>query len=320
MSVSVVFSGLDVSKAHVDAALWSAGGRQEATARFERGAAGLERLAAWLIEHEVARVGLEASGGYEIAVMDALQARGLMVLRLNAHRVRQFAKAKGALAKNDRADARIIAQAAAVLPEADAEAPERIRDLDPLIEHLLYRRQLVAWVTDCQEQMERLVTADLIAKVKARRAQLKAEIVALDRQIAALVAANPRWSELQRRLRTVKGVGPILAQTLIALLPELGRLDGKRIASLVGVAPMDDDSGKRRGERHIQGGRAAVRHVLFMAALTARRCNPTIRAFAERLAGKKPKVILVACMRKLLVTLNAMVRDQSDWRAAAAPA
>jgi transposase len=135
--------------------------------------------------------------------------------------------------------------------------------------------------------------------------------------IAALIDQREDWRALARRLRTVPGVGPVLAATLIAFLPELGRLPRRAIAALVGLAPYDHDSGNHSGERHIKGGRATIRRVLYMAAITAMRFNPVIAAFAERLLGKKPKVIIVACMRKLLVILNAMIRDGNDWRALA---
>lgn len=318
MSQRVVYAGLDVSKAWIDAALWWVGKARSKTSRFARDEAGLGRLATWLQEAEVARVGLEASGGYERLVMDALQAEGLDVRRLDARRVRQFAGAKGRLAKNDRVDALVIAQAVAVLPDEDEAAPARRRDLDPLVERLRYRERLTEWVTDCDNLLEHQREADLRKRVKLRKARLTAEIARLDKEMAALVAADDDWSGLERRLRTVKGVGPVLARTLIALLPELGKLSRTRIASLVGVAPMDDDSGRREGQRHIQGGRQAVRDALYMAALSAMRFNPQIAVFAKRLAGKKPKVIIVACMRKLLVTLNAMLRDGQDWRAAQA--
>lgn len=320
MSQRVVYAGLDVSKGWVDVALWWTGQPRLKTSRFERDEAGLRGLAAWLKEADVARVGLEASGGYERAVIDALEAEGLDVRRLNARRVRQFAGAKGRLAKNDRVDARVIAQAVAVLPDGDEAAPARRRDLDPLVERLRYRERLTEWATDCDNLLEHQREADLRKRVKLRKARLAAEIARLDKEMALLVEANDDWSSLERRLRTVKGVGPVLARTLIALLPELGQLSRKRIASLVGVAPMDDDSGRREGQRHIQGGRQSVRDALYMAALSAKRFNPQIAAFAERLVGKKPKVIIVACMRKLLVTLNAMIRDGLDWRGAAAAA
>lgn len=312
MAQRVVTAGIDVSKGWLNIALWPK--RDEL--RVEQSAAGYAQLVAWLTEHAVMRVGLEASGGYEIAAIDALETSGFEVMRFNARRIRLFAQAKGRLAKNDRADARTIAQATFVLLEA--APPQRRRELDPLIEHLTYRRQLSAWITDCAHQLEHLRDAALRRKITLRRAALRRELAALDLTLARLVAADDQWHDLEQRLRRVPGVGPVLAQTLIAGLPELGQLSRRAVAALVGVAPFDDDSGKHAGERHIAGGRAAVREVLYMAALAARRCNPVIARFAQRLAGKKPKVILVACMRKLLVMLNAMVRDGTDWQPRAA--
>lgn len=308
MAQMVVTAGIDVSKGWLDIALWP----KQAECRVTRDAAGFDQLVGWLTEHAVTRVGLEASGGYEIEVIDVLQAHGFEVARFNAQRIRSFAQAKGRLAKSDRADARTIAQATAVL--LDEAPPQRRRDLDPLVEHLTYRRQLRDWITDCANQLQHLRDKRLRKKIEQRQAALRRELAAFDIALAKLVAEHGDWGSLAQRLRSVPGVGPVLAQTLIALLPELGTLSRRAIASLVGVAPFDDDSGKRRGERHIRGGREAVREVLYMAALAAKRCNPVIAAFAQRLAGKKPKVIIVACMRKLLVTLNAMVRDGADWR------
>ncbi len=313
MAQMVVCAGIDVSKAWLDVVLWPALTRQ----RVSRDAAGLTELAVWFTAHEVIRVGLEASGGYERQVIDALEASKFEVCCFNARQVRRFAQAaKGRLAKNDAVDARIVAQFTAVMVETPP--PARRRDLDPLVEHLTVRRQLRAWITDCTNQLERLRDARLRRKIVARCAGFARDLAAIDAKLAALVAAHEDWRALADRLRTVPGVGPVLAQTLIALLPELGRLSRRAIASLVGVAPFDDDSGKHRGERHIEGGRAAVREVLYMAALAAKRHNPVIAAFARRLAGKKPKVIVVACMRKLLVALNAMLRDGKDWKPKAA--
>jgi transposase len=303
-----MIAGCDVSKERLTIALWP----DSAELEVDRSASGHDRLAAWLAQYGVARLGVEASGGYEIAVIDALEARGFEVVRLNAQRVRLFARAKGRLAKNDRADARTIAQAAAVL--LDAAPPGRRRDLDPLVEHLTYRRQLRAWITDCANQLEHLRDRRLRLTIERRQTALHNELAALDKELVGLVAKHDDWLVLEHRLRTVPGVGPLLAQTLIALLPELGRLSRRAIASLVGVAPFDDDSGKSAGARHIKGGRAVVREVLYMAALVAKRHNPVIAAFAKRLVGKKPKVILVACMRKLLVIVNAMLRDGQAWK------
>ena len=312
MAETVVTAGIDVSKEWLDCAVWPG----KAELRVERNAVGFDRLAAWLVEHRVSRVGLEASGGYETVVMDALQARGFAVIRFNAKRIRMFAKAKGRLAKNDRADARVIAQATLVLD--DNTPPERRRDLDPLVEHLAYRRQLRDWLGDCANQLEHLRDASLRRQILVRQAGLNKALAALDAKLAKLVAAHKDWHALEQRLRKVPGVGPVLAQTLTASLPELGQVSRRAIASLVGVAPFDDDSGKRAGERHITGGRDAVREVLYMAAVAARRWNPVTAAFAKRLAGKKPKVIIVACMRKLLTIPNAMVRDGQDWNPRAA--
>jgi transposase len=183
---------------------------------------------------------------------------------------------------------------------------------------LTFRRQLNDWCTDCVNQREHLRDAPLRASVARRLASFRLELAKIDRKLAGLIAANDDWDALARRLRTVPGVGPIVAASLIALLPELGTLSRREIASLVGLAPFDDDSGEHRGERHIKGGRKSVRDALYMAALSARQHNPMIAAFAARLTRKKPKVILVACMRKLLVTLNAMLRDGTDWRLATA--
>jgi transposase len=311
MAQMIVTAGIDVSKAMLDAALWPKRGELRVT----RDAAGYQELAAWLGKYGAVRVGVEATGGYELAVIDALEAAGFEVARFNPLRIRRFAQSKGRLAKNDRADARTIAHATAVLVETSP--PRRQRELDPLVEHLSYRRRLGDWITDCDNQLEHLTDQRLRQKLVRWRASLVREQAALDAMLRELVAEHDDWRELAHRLQTVPGVGPVLAQTLIALLPELGKLSRNRIAALVGVAPYDEDSGTYRGERHIKGGRKAVRDVLYMAALSAMRHNPAIAAFAARLAGKKPKVIITACMRKLLVILNAMLRDATDWRAEA---
>lgn len=314
MAQFISTAGIDVSKAWLDIALWP---DDTVTLRVERGEADcFDKLAAWLAEHEVRRVGLEASGGYEVEVMDALQAHGFEVIRFNARRVRLFAKASGRFAKNDRADALVIAQATAVLPVRQSRS--RPRALDPLVEMLNYRRRLGDWSMDCTNQLEHLKDKVLRRATERRRAALDHELARIDKKLAAMLAASESTNELTQRLRGVPGVGPVLSATLVALLPELGKLSRREIASLVGVAPFDDDSGRRRGERCIQGGRAKVRRVLFMAAQSAMRHNPVIAVFANRLAGKKAKVIITACMRKLLVILNAIVRDGTDWRIKAA--
>ena len=297
----------------MDAGLWP---EEQARLHVERNHAGFDALAAWLSEHGVKRVGLEASGGYETEVIDALQARGFDVISFNAYRIRLFAKAHRRLAKTDRADATVIAHATAVLPVRPSR--RRADRLDPLVEMLTYRRRLCDWIVDCASQLEHLKDKVLRRQTQRRSASLARKRAAIDQKLAASIAASPAHRALAQRLRGVPGVGPVLAQTLIALLPELGQLSRRKIASLAGVAPFDHDSGGHRGERHIQGGRTTLRHVLYMATLTAMRHNPVIAAFATRLAGKKSKVIIVACMRKLLVILNAMVRDNTDWRRSSA--
>lgn len=317
MDLMVAVAGIDVSKHWLDVALWGRPGG----VRVAQDDRGFGELVAWLRQHAVERVGLEASGGYEIAVIDALQAEGFTVLRLNAARVRLLAGFRGRLAKTDRVDASVIADAT-MLTATEAVVAERRRHLDPLVDHLNYRRQLQGWVTDTANQLEHTREAALRGRMKRKQARFKLELAALDKTIAAMVHQNEDWRRLSVRLQAVPGVGPVLAHTLIALLPELGTLSRRAVAALVGVAPFADDSGKRHGSRHIRGGRSAIREVLYMAALAAMRFNPAIAAFADRLRpSKKPKVVIVACMRKLLVILNAMLRDGSDFgRPAVSPA
>jgi transposase len=305
MAQIVTTAGIDVSKDRLDADLWPKGTDRCGVARTE-----LSVLIAWLQRHQVTRVGLEATGGYERPIAEALEAAGFVVVVLNPWRVRRFAEAKGCLAKNDRVDAAIIAEFTATIAK---DRPRRNPALDRLADYVLVRRQAQTAVSDCVNQLEHLREPELRQLVKERQAHLQGSVARLDKRIAQLVAAQPDWTALAKRLQSVPGVGPVLAHTLIALLPELGRLSRRQIASLVGVAPFDHDSGRRRGRRAIAGGRQAVRSVLDMAAMVAKRCNPTIAAFAKRLGGKKPKVVLVACMRKLIVILNAIVRRQTVW-------
>ena len=307
MAEIVITAGIDVSKDRLDLALWPEPG---ANGSFTPGE--IEPLISWLGAHRVSRIGLEASGGYEREVVRRLSAAGFVIVVANPLRVRRFAQAKGRLAKNDRADAATIAEFTATL------APQRqLREaaLDRLGEYLMVRRQLQQAVTDTVNQLEHLREAELRRLVAAQRAGLKRRIQQLDRRIAARVAEQPHWQALAKQLRSVPGVGPVLAHTLIALLPELGRLTRRQVASLVGVAPFDDDSGRRNGARQIAGGRTAVRGALYMAALVASRFNPRLKRFYESLRanGKTGKVALVACMRKLLVILNALLRSGKPW-------
>jgi transposase len=307
MAQIVNYAGVDVSKGVLDVALHPA----KLHLQVPRNAAGYRELMEWLRRHDVKRVGFECSGGYECELMAVAQDAGFEVIRHNAYRVRMFARSLGRVAKNDTADALVIAEFTAL--GANQKVTEDRRDLLPLVEHLQIRSQYQDWITECDSRLEHASDAVLRRQIRQQRAAFAMKLVLIEKRLAALVARREDWQRLEQRLRTVPGVGPVLAYTLIALLPELGALTRRKIAALVGVAPFDNDSGLHRGERHISGGRSDVRRVLYMAALAARRCNVKIAAFAARLHGKKPKVIIVACMRKLLVTLNAMVRDKADW-------
>lgn len=261
----------------------------------------------------ITAIGLEASGGYERGVVRALLAAGMSVRQINPFKLRQFAKASGVLAKNDRLDARMIASFVAIMPTRPAQ--RRARVIERLAEIVMIRRQLSNQKV-AAENASRLLEDHMLQRLARRRiARLAADIDLLDRRLVEVVAADPSLACRYRLLISMPGVGPVLACTLIALLPELGRLSRKQIAALVGVAPYDFDSGKLKGMRCIWGGRAPVRQILYMAAMSAGNWNPVLKAFRDRLvaAGKRPKVTIVAVMRKMITTLNAMVRDNVVW-------
>lgn len=264
---------------------------------------------------------LEATGGYELLSVAALVAAGLPVVVVNPRQVRDFAKATGQLAKTDRIDADILARFADVVrPAVRAIADAEAQELEALLSR---RRQLLEML-----QAERNRLGQVLGNGKRLvRKSLKAHITFLERELrmtdtdlGETVRKTPAWRERDELLRSVPGVGPVLSRTLLADLPELGRLSRREIAKLVGVAPISRDSGTIRGRRFVQGGRATVRAVLYMGALVATRRNAVIRAFYQRLlaAGKPKKLALVACMRKLLTILNTMVRTRTHWNTKAA--
>ncbi|MBF6561464.1 MAG: IS110 family transposase [Candidatus Binataceae bacterium] len=300
--------GVDVSKDRLDIAFYPG----EERFSVSNDAAGWRELSRRLRPLGVRAIGIEASGGYEHGVIGALLDAGLPVRSVNPWNLRQFAKAAGMLAKNDRLDARAIALFVATLPcRAIARDPAR----DHLAELVNARRQLVDVKQQCDHQLEHLRDAALRRMQQRHIRQIDADVVCLDRRIAAAIAAVPAFASRDKRLRSMPGVGPVLAATLLALLPELGSIGNRQIGALVGVVPYDFDSGRMKGLRCIFGGRARVRRVLYMAAQAAALWNPVMKAFKQRLlaAGKKPKVAIVAVMRKLLTTLNAMLRDDHDW-------
>lgn len=308
MAQIVRLAGIDVSKPTLDVYVLPSG--ESRTVSYDR--RGLGKLRRWLLDLGVALVAVEASGGYEREVSEILEGAGLVIHRLNPLRVRRFAQLRGRLAKTDRLDARTIAEFARAYPQ-ERQLPRDPRR-DCLAEHLLVRRHLQESIVDCINQLEHLRDSRLRRLVTARKAAMERTLATLDRYLAELIAEQDDLVALSDQLRTVPGVGPVLATTLIALLPELGTLTRRQIASLVGVAPFDRSSGRQIGTKSIYAGRVVVRNVLYMAAMVATQCNPAIKAFARRLAAKPGKVRLVACMRKLLVTLNAMVRDGAQWQ------
>lgn len=257
-------------------------------------------------------VAIEATGGWERNVCRFLSDRGYSLRLVDPYRVRQFAKAAGKLAKNDRIDAEVIARFVATIPTRPLV---RHKHVERLTELVTARVQLLELLTACHNQACQRQDG-LLRRLDARRAKaLQADIKLLDQQIAQIVEADAGLKAKNAILRSMKGVGPVLAHTLLALLPELGQITRKQIAALVGVAPFEDQSGDRQGARFIQGGRAAVRSPLYMAAMVAGTHNPVLRRYREKLraAGKKPKVAIVAVMRKMITTLNAMIRDNAPW-------
>ena len=313
MPQDAVFVGVDVSKDRLDVLIAGPGERLA----LSNDPAGAHQLVERLAGFDVSAIGVEATGGYDRAVVEALAAAGLPVRRLDPRKVRCFAEASGTLAKNDHIDARVIAAFVAALPGRTVEPDPAAEALAELVDT---RRQL-------REDQVRLTNQaghardPMLRRMAARRlARLKADVLLIEKRLAERVAADPALAERDRRLRSVPGVGPVCSWTLLARLPELGRLSHRQIAALVGVAPYDHDSGRMKGRRAIRGGRACVRNAAYMAALTGARCNPALVAMRQRLetAGKPAKVILTALMRKLLTFLNAILRDSSEWRPAAA--
>jgi len=314
MSETSVAVGIDISKGHVDVAVTGASFKGQ---RFDNDEEGHSALIAALQPLGVMLVVMEATGGYEAVLACALQAAGLPVAVVNPRQARDFAKSMGMLAKTDRIDARALAEYAQVLGKrTDLQRfllPLSSQEQQLLAAMVTRRRQLLAMRTS---ERQRLGFA-----MPAIRPSLEAMILAIQAQLDDVETqmtghVRQHFGPLDALLRSAGGIGPVASATLIADLPELGRLNRRQISALVGVAPMAQDSGKSRGRRRIQGGRFEVRRVLYMAALVASRYNPMIKSFYERLvaAGKLPKVALVACMRKLLTSLNAMVRDQTPWR------
>ena len=303
------FVGIDVSKAQVDVAVRPTGKRW--TLPYDE--TGIEGLIPQIVDLGPALVLLEATGGLELPLVAALAAATLPVVVVNPRQVRDFARATGTLAKTDALDAGVLAHFAdAVRPEVRPLKDAETQVLNSLTAR---RRQVMTMLVSEKNRLGTAIGA-VSPRIEAHIAWLEQELSDLDQGLPQTLRRSPVWREKDDLLRTVPGVGPQLSLTLLAHLPELGTLDRKQIAALVGVAPYNRDSGALRGKRAVWGGRSRVRAVLYMGALVASRHNPAIRDFYQRLlaAGKPKKVALVASMRKLLVTLNAMLKHGYPWR------
>jgi len=307
------FAGIDVSKAHLDVAVRPA----EVEWRSPNTDAGAKQVAARLKDLRPDLVVLEATGGMESAVASALAILGVPVVVVNPRQVRDFAKSTGRLAKTDVLDARVLAHfAEAVKPEPRPLPDEQARQLSALLSR---RRQISEMLT---AERNRLQSADSTVRrrLNVHIRWLQRELSNIDDDLAGAIKASPLWRVKDDILKSVPGIGPVVSFTLLSELPELGQLNRKQIAALAGVAPLNRDSGTLAGKRTVWGGRARVRSALYMAALVASRYNPVIRSFYQRLcaAGKPKKVALTACMRKLLLILNSMIRHEERWNVFAA--
>lgn len=306
------FIGIDVSKQWLEVAAHE----HDYQFRCANKAGAFAALLAELIDLRPALIVLEATGGLERAVVAALHGAGLPVVVVNPRQIRDFARALGQLAKTDRLDARVLAAfAAAIKPQLRPIKANEEQELDALTDR---RDQLVEMLTDEKNRRASAATDSVRAEIQQHINWLKDRIAELDQQLKKLVQGSACWQAKAQILQSTPGIGPVVSALLLAQLPELGTLNRQQISKLVGVAPLNRDSGQQRGSRHIFGGRANVRRVLYMAALTASRCNPVIKAFYERLqARQKPfKVAITACMRKLLTIINFMMRNGSSWKAA----
>jgi len=311
---NLVVVGIDVAKDKVDACIRSLSLRwtspSPSTAQDRR------KLIMWLRKHKVGKAVMEASGGYERDWATALREAGIEVRIVDPKRVRSFARSAGRLAKNDAIDAEMIAWFAETFGEVPGQAYDAARE--KLVQIVNARLGLLDLQTKLQNRGEH-AGPEPVQKMHARLLkQIALEITKLEAAIVAMIKATPHFAELAEIIESVPGLGGITSAGLIAAMPELGQVSNKVAAALLGAAPYDDDSGRRRGERHIKGGRRKVRNLFYMACLgAATRHNPMLKAFYRRLIakGKEPKIALVACMRKLIIILNTMIARRQKWDA-----
>jgi transposase len=307
---SLVVVGIDVAKDKVDACIRSLSQRQT----FPSTTQGRRKLILWLRRHKVDKAVMEASGGYERDWAKALREAGFLARVVDPKRVRNFARSAGRLAKNDAIDAEMIAWFAETFGEATCQVYDAERE--KLVQIVYARQALLDVQTELQNRGEHSVP-DVVQRMQTRLLKkIAAELATLEAAMVAMVKATPRFAELAEIIESVPGLAEVTSAGLIAAMPELGQVSNKAAASLLGVAPYDDDSGKRRGERHIKGGRRKVRNLFYMACLGASTLhNPMLKAFYRHLLakGKEKKVALVACMRKLIVILNIMIARREKW-------
>jgi transposase len=307
--MDTIVVGIDVSKDRLDVHVRPA----ETVLNFGRDAAGIEALIGELAGVAPQLIAVEATGGFETVVVASLAAAGLPVVVVNPAQVRAFATALGRRAKTDPIDAAVIAHFAAATKPPVRELPDAATQA--LADLVARRRQIIQMIV-AEGQREKRASARTRKSIVRLLKTLRSELSALDADIGESVRGSPVWREKEDLLASVPGVGPIIARSMLAELPELGRLDRRQIAALAGLAPFTRQSGKWRGKSFIGGGRASVRAILFMGAMTAMRWNPALRTFHQRLraAGKPKMVALIAVARKLLTILNAILRDQTKWQ------
>jgi transposase len=304
-----VFVGIDVGKSWLDIAVW--GG--EEVCRLSNDEEGITEILARLASLSPQLIAVEATGGYEQVLVQSMLLQGLRVAVVNPTRVRALAKATGKLAKTDVIDARLIAEyACKILPPA--LAPKEAQEI--CLRALVSRREQLVAMSTAEQNRLKTAHSSLQMDIRTHIEWMNAEIQKLEAHIQELLDSLPEWRAQAERLDSIPGVGMITAVTVLAEMPELGQLDRQKVAALAGLAPFNRDSGKKSGKRRIFGGRKGIRRVLYLACLSAARWNPVIRAMFQRLQekGKVFKVVITACMRKMLTIMNAMARDKVNWR------
>jgi transposase len=307
------FVGIDIAKAQLDVAVRPSDARDT----LVHDAMGIDTVVTRLRQVQPTLIVLEATGGLERPLVRARVAAGLPVIVANPRQVRDFAKATGQLAKPDQLDAGVLARFAEAVRPALRPHPDAATDA---LAALLARRRRVIEMLTAEKNRLSPAPKPMRRRIQVHVTWLTAELARLDEELDEAIRQSPVWREQEDLLRSAPGIGPVMSRTLLADLPELGTLNGKQMAALVGVAPLNRDSGTLRGPRRVWGGRAPVRAALYMATLVATKCNPVIRSFYRRLraAGKAAKVALVACMRKFLTILNAMMKHRTPWRSVVA--